>query len=249
MNYIQHMNQFLLLVQKDTRMKPSHISLYMALFQQWNLHYFVNPITLHRRHMLQTAHIGSKNTYTNCLKELHQFGYINYHPALHKYHCPKVSLRPLDKQRPVSQAQLNIFSGQTTRPINDTTVVSFLAPHDIIFDTGTVPFLVHYNIKQGNPLNLAASPAPIVTPAYPSLEMVQAHFKATGYPAVEANRFFYHYETNGWKQAGKSPIKSWQAAAGKWMTNPAPSFKKNTAHSSIQNNLHAGHLPSYSDPL
>lgn len=249
MNYIQHINQFLVLVQKDNRMKPSHISLYMALFQQWNVHYFVNPITLHRRHMLQTAHIGSKSTYTNCLKELHQFGYIYYQPSLHKYHCPKVSIRPLDKQRTAALAQLNIFSGKTARPNSDPAAVPFLAPHGIIIGTGRVPFLVHYNIKQGNLLNLEASPAPVIIPVYPSLKMVQAHFKVSGYPATEADRFFYHYETNGWKQAGKNPIKSWQAAAGKWVTNSARSFKNNTSASSIQNNLHAGHLPSYSDPL
>jgi hypothetical protein len=41
---------------------------------------------------MQLSGIGSRNTYSKCLKELHQYGYIVYSPSLHKYHRPKVSI-------------------------------------------------------------------------------------------------------------------------------------------------------------
>ncbi len=30
-------------------------------------------------------------------------------------------------------------------------------------------------------------------------------------PEIEAKKFFNHFESNGWKVGGKSPMKNWQA--------------------------------------
>jgi hypothetical protein len=38
-------------------------------------------------------------------------------------------------------------------------------------------------------------------------------------PEIEANKFFNHYQANGWKIAGKTPMEDWQASANKWMLN------------------------------
>lgn len=34
---------------------------------------------------------------------------------------------------------------------------------------------------------------------------------------VEANKFFNHYSSNGWKIGGKTPMKDWKAKARNWM--------------------------------
>ena len=48
----------------------------------------------------------------------------------------------------------------------------------------------------------------------PTLEEIAAYCKEKGY-AIDVNKFFYHYEGNGWK-VGKSAMKSWKATCAKW---------------------------------
>ncbi len=67
----------------DNRIGSSHISLYMAMFQKWQLNSFQNPVHITRRELMQLSHINAKNTYHKCLQELIAFGYINYIPSYH----------------------------------------------------------------------------------------------------------------------------------------------------------------------
>src|SRR5665648_799066 len=62
-------------------MTPYHISLYLALFQQWNLERFADHFAISRSEMMQVSRIGSVNTYARCMKELEQWGYIRYAPS------------------------------------------------------------------------------------------------------------------------------------------------------------------------
>ena len=80
MNYIKHLNGFFERVSGDGRLTAYHISLYLALFQLWNLSRFRNPFPISREELMQLSRIGSKNTYARCIKELDQWGYIFYFP-------------------------------------------------------------------------------------------------------------------------------------------------------------------------
>jgi hypothetical protein len=62
-------------------------------------------------------------------------------------------------------------------------------------------------------------------PTPPTLEQVLTFFKSENYPELEAQKFFNHFQSNGWKVAGKTPMNDWQAAARKWMLN-ATNFTK-----------------------
>ncbi|MFT3738461.1 MAG: hypothetical protein QM786_06865 [Breznakibacter sp.] len=53
----------------------------------------------------------------------------------------------------------------------------------------------------------------------PGIEDAIEFFKDEKYPEVEARKFFYHFEANGWKVGGKTPMQNWQAAAHNWMLN------------------------------
>lgn len=57
--------------------------------------------------------------------------------------------------------------------------------------------------------------SPSSAAAHPSIEEVMLAASKTGLPESEAEKFFYHYESNGWK-VGKNPMKSWQSALGGW---------------------------------
>lgn len=51
----------------------------------------------------------------------------------------------------------------------------------------------------------------------PDLEEVKLYFADKSGTEAQAERFFYHYEANGWK-VGKNSMKNWKAAASGWLS-------------------------------
>ena len=96
-----------------------------------------------------------------------------------------------------------------------------------------------------------AENAPGAARTLPTLPQVQEFFNAHVYPAVEACKFFHHYQANGWRQGGKTLITNWQAAAHKWILNihPLKYHDKYTQQSTAAGKLHSNENKSYSDPL
>jgi len=85
MNYIKHLTAFFDKVLREQNLNPSHISLYMALFQFWNLSRFQNPICISRDDVMSISKIGSKSTYHKCMKELHEMEFIVYDPSYNPF--------------------------------------------------------------------------------------------------------------------------------------------------------------------
>ncbi|HQX04920.1 MAG TPA: transcriptional regulator, partial [Flavobacterium sp.] len=81
MNYIKHLSGFFNKIVQDTDLNPTHVSLYMALFQSWNINRFQNPISITRNEVMRISKIFSKATYHKCVNELHDKGYIKYEPS------------------------------------------------------------------------------------------------------------------------------------------------------------------------
>ena len=63
---------------KDSRLNPTHISLYVALFQLWNNNYFKEEFFINREEVMAFSKIGSKSTYHRCIKELSHWNYLLY---------------------------------------------------------------------------------------------------------------------------------------------------------------------------
>jgi hypothetical protein len=99
MNYIRHMSGFFSRVSQDQRMTPFHVSLYMALFQLWNLNRFRNPFTISRDETMHLSLIGSVNTYARCIKQLQEWGYIRYVPTANNYFGSHVTCISFDTGR------------------------------------------------------------------------------------------------------------------------------------------------------
>jgi len=104
MNYIKHLTGFFEKVAIDKTLNPTHVSLYIALFQFWNCNRFKNPISISRDEVMRISKISSKATYHKCLKNLHSLGYINYEPSYNPFKGSHVilfnfsaDLRPLSK--------------------------------------------------------------------------------------------------------------------------------------------------------
>lgn len=104
MNYIKHLTGFFDKVAQDRLLNPTHISLYIALFQFWNCNRFRNPISISRDEVMRISKISSKATYHKCLKALHAHGYIKYEPSYNPFRGSHVylfnfsnDLKPLPK--------------------------------------------------------------------------------------------------------------------------------------------------------
>lgn len=104
MNYIKHLTGFFEKVAIDKSLNPTHVSMYIALFQFWNCNRFKNPISISRDEVMRISKISSKATYHKCLKNLHSSGYINYQPSYNPFKGSHVilfnfseDLKPLPK--------------------------------------------------------------------------------------------------------------------------------------------------------
>jgi hypothetical protein len=85
MNYIKHLTGFFKKTAAIENINPSDISLYLALFQCWNINRFKNPITINREEIMISSKIKSKATYHKCMKELQALGFIKYTPSFNPY--------------------------------------------------------------------------------------------------------------------------------------------------------------------
>jgi hypothetical protein len=238
--FIKHFNNFISVSRKDKRLTGNHVSLYVALFSTWNQHYFQNPFEITREKVLQICHIGSFNTYSKCLKDLHDFGYIIYARAELKGRKSAISIvtalqdindtrRSTDNEIP--EREINTGSDTNMRPnTNNVNCVDN--------ERGNAP---PPNKKNDEEQGANARPD--------NFHDVVAFFHLLGHPDREAAKFFHHYEANGWRQAGKIPITNWSAAAQKWILNIHPTQTLKNGKRAKPGNLHSNQDKSYSDPL
>lgn len=337
MNYIRHLTGFYEKIHEDSRLNPTHISLYLALFQFWNLNHFQNPISISRNEMMKLSKIAALGTYHKCIKDLQDFGYIEYLPSFNPYKGSLVNLHNFEN--------IDVHHLNKNRIKNQTSSEQALNQHHIKIETGieqalipsinyinninnkhsittpetssnfkqaflpAIPFqeivpkslsqkikekeklrqkkkksaklsptqieknnhyggkkkvsptLIEKNIQVGGIKNFPVilneakrseeshyiKPAPKIPPTFAEVKLF---FEEKDSPLSEAERFFDHYESNGWLVGGKSKMKNWEAAARNWLKNSkkfnslSPSRAK-----SKPNNLQATTNKSYKEPL
>lgn len=129
MNYIKHLNGFFERLSNDQRMTAYHISLYLILFQFWNLNRFQNPFPISRQELMALSRIGSVNTYARCVKELDSWGYISYFPSTNWHTGSKVSCIRFDTTTDTvtdttSDTTMGIRSDTTTNTTSDTLFIN-----------------------------------------------------------------------------------------------------------------------------
>jgi hypothetical protein len=147
MNYIKHLTGFFEKVAIDKMLNPTHVSLYMSLFQFWNCNRFKNPISISRDEVMRISKISSKATYHKCLKNLHSLGYINYEPSYNPFKGSHVYLFNFsDDLKPIPKSE------KTTIPknepvfelVNEQVVNKFYTSSGTSNETGTEQALVSY---------------------------------------------------------------------------------------------------------
>ena len=233
MNYIRHLTGFYDKIQQDERLNPTHISLYLALFQFWNLNHFQNPISISRNEMMRLSKISALGTYHKCIKQLQEFGYIEYMPSFNPYKGSLVNLYNLENSE-VQNLNKKRIKKQTTSE-------QALNQHHIKNETGIrqalIPSINNTNIvnnktivdnEQTDIFNEENLEKPVLAPSPlervgvripPEFSEVKLYFEEKDSTKLEAEKFFNHYESNGWLVGGKSKMKNWQAGARNWLLN------------------------------
>lgn len=95
MEIYQPLVKFYDAIEIDPRIGVTHISLYMALLQQWNLNGGKNPVEISRSTLMKASKINSRFTFYKCMKDLNDFMYINYRPSSSKFILSMYYLRGL----------------------------------------------------------------------------------------------------------------------------------------------------------
>lgn len=114
MNYIRHLRGFFDRLEKDEKITALHISLYMALFHFWNANRFRSQFEINRHDVMAMARIGSSNTYSRCMKELNDWGYIVYQSGGNRYRVGKVRCISFDTSSDTASDTANDTANDTT---------------------------------------------------------------------------------------------------------------------------------------
>ncbi|MAP56081.1 MULTISPECIES: hypothetical protein [Flavobacteriaceae] len=223
MNYIKHLNAVFQQFAKDSRLNPTHISLYIALFQFWNINRFPETFYINREEVMKMAKIGSKATYHRCLKNLSDWSYIFYMPSHNPYKGSQIKM---------------LKFGTSSETSIDTT---YGTSSEQVLGQALVPNInSNKQIENNNKRKLPKNENEVLD-----------FFKKRKWPSIEGKKFFNHYTSIGWKLGGKIKIFDWQASAENWILKAAEIKKEQTVKEVFQNrdNLKTNKNKDYGQPL
>lgn len=234
MNYIKHLTGFFIRIAAEETIYPTHISLYLALFQSWNINRFKNPISISRDEMMKASRIASKATYHKCIKELQSLGFIDYIPSYNPYSGSEVILYDLSDRKNVFKTQTCSIIDQTqpinnqvnskgTEQVNEPNIYNKKKTSknnkNISIDTNSKILNEENFLKLDKEEKKSSAKKKEVE--NPSIEQVKDYFKQEEFSEFEAERFYNYYTSNGWLIGGKTKMIDWHAAARSWILNTA----------------------------
>ena len=255
MNYIKHLASFFNKVATDERLNPTHISMYVSLFQFWNINRFINPISISRNELMKVSKISAKATYHKCMKELNDWQYLKYKPSYNPYKGSLVYLFNFSTGEIEKNEPPNLFNSHTS---NEQAVYTHHTRISTSIEQAQEPYINNTNIinktvKNGEQIKKRKkeilngfSPAPhgegqgeakkekssakkemptafedtkikstknsqtnVATNdvierqvAICSFEQVQEYFASQKFPAIEAQKFYNYFQSNGWLVGG-----------------------------------------------
>ena len=268
MNYIKHLTGFFEKVSIDFDLNPTHISLYMAVFQLWNQNRFQNPIGISRDELMRISKIASTATYHKCMKELTEKGYVKYKPSFNPFKGSTLDVINLDfYTKPIQKKEIKkLKSQQKNEQVIEQVTEQLINKHQT--STEHVPYInstnnlniVNEQVQKNKNLNEKVvedfenkkrlrqkKENELVQRIPPDLEDVVDFFKKLDKPFIEAEKFYNHFQSNGWLVGGKSPMKDWNAAARNWMLNANKFISKQNIPQ--PNHLHTSNNKNYGEPL
>lgn len=275
MNYIKHLTGFFEKVVLDKALNPTHVSLYMALFQFWNCNRFKNPISINRDEVMRISKISSKATYHKCLKNLHSLGYINYEPSYNPFKGSHVILFNFSEDlKPAPKSERKLKNEPLIEPVSEQALNKSCTSDETGSEQAVVPSINYINnTNSSNDKNVAnlneqaknfedenniqlknqnskeeKSSAKKEEKIQPTIDEIKTYFQENNFPEQEAQKFFNYFSSVGWLVGGKTPMINWQAAAQNWMIN-APKFISNAEQPNRAKQLSTTTDKDYSEPL
>lgn len=237
MNYIKHLTGFFDRIVLDRHLNPTHVSLYIALFQCWNVNRFRNPISITRDELMRISKICSKATYHKCMKELHDKGYIKYEPSFNPFKGSMVFVFNFseDLKPPLKKDT----STPKISPASEQVVNKLQTSNETSTEQAVVPSINTINLTNNSNSANGSEPAHFKEIQNsveleekekssakkekevnkPNQQQVMQFFQENNFPEMEAQKFFNYFSSNGWLVGGKTPMVDWHAAAQNWMLN------------------------------
>ena len=275
MNYIKHLTAFFEKVSQDYDLNPTHISLYVALFQSWNYNRFQNPVSICRGEIMRISKIASFATYHKCIKDLDAKGYIKYEPSYNPFKGSLVHIIDLTEELKVKKNsnKTKVKNEQVNEQVIELPTEQAVNKHQTSTEQALVSsininkHIKHYkhdiehtknkneNLIEKNQFNdsiikekkLREKKKSDSDSTIPILENVTSFFQENNYTKIEAEKFFNYFESNGWLVGGKTKMKNWKAAAKNWMLNSNKYAKSTNAPQ--PNHLHTQNEKNYDEPL
>ena len=121
MNYIKHLTGFFNKIADENKLNPTHISLYLALFQCWNVNRFKNPTGISREEIMKASKINSNATYHKCMKELQTLGFIEYLPTFNPHSSSNVNMINFSEEAK-TKPKLEPLTYSNNEPVQKTTL-------------------------------------------------------------------------------------------------------------------------------
>ena len=266
MNYIKHLTGFFHRVHTARNLNPTHISLYLALFQCWNINRFNNPTSISRDEIMKASKINSKVTYHKCIKELHNFGFLEYLPTYNPHSGSYVNMvnladeiKPQPKKSAFTRSNIDQYNVLVDGQVDDQVYIynkkqTYKNKTNIDIyqnsDNGAVHKLSPSNNgpelkeKKSSSKKKESSAAQI-----PTIELVDHYFHTQQSSEIEAKRFFNYYASTGWLVGGKTKMKDWKAAARNWILNQDKFRPQSTPAPLRPENLNTQTNKNYAEPL
>ncbi len=250
MNYIKLLNAAFEKFYFDDRLNPTHISLYMALFQEWNSSRFADEFYVNRRDLMRCSKIGSKSTYHRCVRDLDSWLYLSYFPSNNPYKGSKIKMTIIGtSDEPVTGRYNPILEqlAEQYHPIREPVVYQHHPKNGQALDShhpisGQALVSTINNTKQVNNIKQPKG-----------WQAVIDFFIEKGFNADEGKKFFEHYETRNWQTSDGNEIRDWRALATNWMDRTELYSEENKPNkkqpSQIKDNLRTTKNKDYGQPL
>ncbi len=240
MNYIRLLTDVTERFKTDDRLNATHISIYYALFQYWNLFRFRKQFFVQREEIMQASKVGSLSTYHRCINDLSRWNYIAYLPSRNPLKGSQVKMAVFWKNRKQIIDEPEAFEERTPHEyevIDKQVVDAFERGDERVVDkleTSSEQVLdkpgtcneqavdkCRTRDKQAlvyETNNIKPTKQTKQTRLRPqSADEVVKFFKQKKWSVREALKFYHHYEAIGWKISGNTPIQNWKSMAYRWM--------------------------------
>jgi hypothetical protein len=249
MNYIKLLNAAFEKFFLDDRLNPKHISLYMALFQEWNSSRFANEFNVNRRDLKLASKIGSNSSYHRCVIDLHSWGYLCYFPSNSPYKGSKIKMCILDTTDEPVMGDYSPTLEQLAERYRLTREPLMGQSHPIVEQVAG-QYHPTKELTLGSTIN---NNKQVNNKKQKGWQAVFDFFIEKGFKADEAKKFFEHYETRNWKTSDGNEIRNWRALAENWIERTVQFEHKNSSNfkelSQIKDNLRTTKNKDYGQPL